>query len=108
MLLLDLFFINCIAPFRTQVIQKNGNLAFLGVKSLTFQNMFQQSELVALFLALHRNLMSKISNSKSALAIKLNQLKFNSKAQMRLFQENVFNKFGLVNTLRCVYSPSTT
>lgn len=103
MLLLDLFLL-C-STFQNSSHSKNGNLAFLGVKSLTFQNMFQQSELVALFLALHRNLMS---NSKSALAIKLNQLKLKSKAQMRLFQENVFNKFGLVNTLRCVYSPSTT
>lgn len=103
MLLLDLFLL-C-STFQNSSHSKNGNLAFLGVKSLTFQNMFQQSELVALFLALHRNLMS---NSKSALAIKLNQLKLKSKAQMRLFQENVFNKFGLVNTSRCVYSPSTT
>lgn len=103
MLLLDSFLL-C-STFQNSSHSKNGNLAFLGVKSLTFQNMFQQSELVALFLALHRNLMS---NSKSALAIKLNQLKLKSKAQMRLFQENVFNKFGLVNTLRCVYSPSTT
>lgn len=103
MLLLDLFLLY--STFQNSSHSKNGNLASLGVKSLTFQNMFQQSELVALFLALHRNLMS---NSKSALAIKLNQLKLKSKAQMRLFQENVFNKFGLVNTLRCVYSPSTT
>lgn len=103
MLLLDLFLLY--STFQNSSHSKNGNLASLGVKSLTFQNMFQQSELVALFLALHWNLMS---NSKSALAIKLNQLKLKSKAQMRLFQENVFNKFGLVNTLRCVYSPSTT
>lgn len=106
MLLLGLFLLY--STFQNSSHSKNGNLASLGVKSLTFQNMFQQSELVALFLALHRNLMSKMSNSKSALAMKLNQLKLKSKAQMRLFQENVFNKFGLVNTLRCVYSPSTT